>query len=91
MLGLATQVVVVQLIRAPELPLRRQRAAWPVTLTSLAVLLAGLWLPFSPLAEVFGLAPPPPVWFAWLALLLVGYLIAMMPVRRRLAAVARER
>ena len=90
MLGLATQVLVVQLMRAPELPLRRQRAAWPVTLASLAVLLAGLWLPFGPLAAVFGLAPPPPAWFAWMALLLVGYLVVMMPVRRRLAAVAHQ-
>ena len=90
MLGLATQVLVVQLMRAPELPLLQQRAAWPVTLASLAVLLAGLWLPFGPLAAVFGLAPPPPAWFAWMALLLVGYLVVMMPVRRRLAAVAHQ-
>jgi magnesium-transporting ATPase (P-type) len=88
--GNVLSVLVVQLMRAPELPLRRQRAAWPVTLASLAVLLAGLWLPFGPLAAVFGLAPPPPAWFAWMALLLVGYLVVMMPVRRRLAAVAHQ-
>jgi len=90
MLGLATQVLVVQLLRAPELPLRHQRAAWPVTLASLAVLLVGWWLPFGPLAAIFGLAPPPDAWFAWMLLLLGGYLLVMMPVRRRLAAAARQ-
>ena len=91
MLGLATQVLVVQLLRAPELPLRHQRAAWPVTLASLAVLLVGWWLPFGPLAAIFGLAPPPGAWFAWMLLLLGGYLLVMMLVRRRLAAAARLR
>ncbi len=86
-LGLATQVLVVQLIRAPQLPLLRQHAAWPVTLASVAVLLVGLWLPFGGLAPVFGLAPPPLEWFAWMTVLLAGYLVAMLPVRRRLARV----
>ncbi|MFM8557971.1 MAG: HAD-IC family P-type ATPase [Betaproteobacteria bacterium] len=86
MLGLATQVLVVQLIRAPELPLMRQRASWPVTLASLSVLAVGIGLPFSPLAPVLGLAPPPTAWFAWLLLLLGGYLLLMVRVRHRLVA-----
>lgn len=84
MLGLATQVLVVQLIRAPELPLMRQHASWPVTIGSLSVLTVGISLPFSPLAPVFGLAPPPVAWFAWLPLLLGGYLLLMVRVRHRL-------
>lgn len=84
MLGLSTQVLVVQLIRAPELPLMRQRASWPVTIASLSVLTIGISLPFSPLAQVFGLAPPPLAWFAWLPLLLSGYLLMMLWVRHRL-------
>ena len=86
MLGLATQVLVVQLMRAPGLPLLRQHAAWPVTLASVAVLAVGLWLPFGPLAPVFGLAQPPDAWFVWMPALLAGYLLASLPVRRFLAA-----
>lgn len=84
--GNVLSVLVVQLIRAPELPLMRQRASWPVTLASLSVLAVGIGLPFSPLAPVFGLAPPPTAWFAWLLLLLGGYLLLMVRVRHRLVA-----
>jgi Mg2+-importing ATPase len=42
-----------------------------------AVLAVALALPFSPLAPLLGFTPLPAVYFAWLAALLLTYLLAV--------------
>jgi Mg2+-importing ATPase len=48
-----------------------------LVLTSVAVLAVALALPFSPLAPVLGFAALPAIYFAWLAALLLAYLLAV--------------
>ncbi|MCO5594547.1 hypothetical protein L7F22_048579 [Adiantum nelumboides] len=56
--GVLSQVLVLLLLRT-----RAGRAARPVVATVTAVVLAGLAVPFTPLAPLFGMAAPPPaVW-----------------------------
>ncbi len=83
LLGLATQVLAMQVLRAPGLPLIHQHAAWPVTLASICALSAGVWLTLGPLARVFGFEAPPAAWFAWMGALLLGYLLAASFFSRR--------
>ncbi|WP_300108650.1 magnesium-translocating P-type ATPase [Rhodoferax sp.] len=72
--SMATQVLVIFVIRTRRNPLRSQPNRWLV-LTSLAVVLAAMLLPFTPLAPYLGFTPLPLAFFALLAGLLVCYLL----------------
>jgi Mg2+-importing ATPase len=74
--SMATQVLVIFVIRTRLNPLRSRPNRWLV-LTSVAVLAVALALPFSPLAPVLGFAALPAIYFAWLAALLLAYLLAV--------------
>jgi Mg2+-importing ATPase len=80
--GLLTQTLVVHLIRTPKLPFVQSRAAAPLLIMTGAIMALGLWLPMGPLADYFKLQPLPPVYFAWLAGILVGY-CALTTVMKR--------
>jgi Mg2+-importing ATPase len=71
--GLLTQTLIVHMIRTPKLPFVESRAAAPLMAMTVAVMLVGLWLPMGPLAESFKLQPLPLAYFAWLAVILLGY------------------
>jgi Mg2+-importing ATPase len=71
--GLLTQTLIVHMIRTPKLPFIESRAAAPLTAMTMAIMVAGLWLPMGPLAEYFRLQPLPAAYFAWLAAILLGY------------------
>jgi Mg2+-importing ATPase len=72
--SIATQVLVIFVIRTRRNPLRSHPHRWLV-ITSLAVVLVAMLLPFTPLAPFLGFAPLPPVFFGLLAALLLLYLL----------------
>ncbi len=72
--SIATQVLVIFVIRTRRNPLRSHPHRWLVA-TSLAVVLIAMLLPFTPLAPYLGFAPLPPVFFGLLAALLLLYLL----------------
>jgi Mg2+-importing ATPase len=72
--SIATQVLVIFVIRTRRNPLRSRPNPWLVG-TSLAVVCVAMALPFSPLAPYLGFAPLPLSYFGLLALLLVSYLV----------------
>jgi P-type Mg2+ transporter len=80
--GLLTQVLVVHMLRTPKLPFVQSRAAMPLALTTLAIMGLGLWLPFGPLAPLFGLQALPPAYLGWLLAILVGYSAATTVMKR---------
>jgi Mg2+-importing ATPase len=80
--GLLTQTLVVHLIRTPKLPFVQSRAAAPLLVMTGAIIALGLWLPMGPLADYFKLQPLPPVYFAWLAGILVGYCVLTTAMKR---------
>jgi Mg2+-importing ATPase len=71
--GLATQTLVVHMIRTPKLPLIESRAAAPLTILTVAIIGFGIFLPMGPLAAYFKMQALPPAYFAWLALILLAY------------------
>jgi len=71
--GLLTQTLVVHMIRTPKLPLIESRAATALTLTTLAIVAVGVFLPMGPLAAYFKLQPLPIAYFAWLAAIVLAY------------------
>ena len=72
--SMATQVLVIFVIRTRRNPLRSRPAAGLLLSSGAAVLLA-LLLPLSPLAPYLGFAPLPPLYFGLLVVLVSAYLL----------------
>lgn len=81
--SLATQTLVLFVIRTAGNPFR-SRPSLPLTITTLAVVVVGLLLPYSPLSNVLGFAPLPGKYFLFLAVMTITYLFFVEVVKRRL-------
>jgi Mg2+-importing ATPase len=71
--SLMTQTLIIHIIRTRKIPFFQSRASWPLALTSIVVVALGAWLPFSPLANVLGFVPLPPVYWLYLLGFLTCY------------------
>lgn len=71
----ATELAVMLVLRTSR-RFYRSRPSLPLALSSLGVLVLTIWLPYSPLAEPFGLVPLPPLLLAVLGVLIVVYALA---------------
>ncbi|HXJ24039.1 MAG TPA: magnesium-translocating P-type ATPase [Polyangia bacterium] len=79
--SLLTQTLIIHVIRTNKIPFVQSRAAWPLTLTSLAIMAFGVWLPFSPLASTLGFTLLPPLYWPLLALTLGCYVLLTQAVK----------
>jgi Mg2+-importing ATPase len=71
--GLLSQTLIVHIIRTRKIPFIESRPAAPLVLLTAGVMLAGIVIPFTPFGATLGLQPLPPVYFAWLTLILTSY------------------
>lgn len=69
-----TQSLVIHAIRSQKLPFIGSCASAPVLLCSFFGIAAVTLLPFTPLGRSLGFSALPPVFFAYLALIVIGYL-----------------
>jgi Mg2+-importing ATPase len=74
--SMATQVLVIFVIRTRRNPLRSSPDRWLVT-TSLAVVITAIALPFTGLAPYLGFAPLPLAYFGLLVVLVASYLVVV--------------
>ena len=81
--SLATQVLVVFVIRTARNPLRSRPSALLAATAGIA-LLVGLALPFSPLAGALELASPPLIYLTYVAAVVLAYLALAEVVKRRI-------
>jgi Mg2+-importing ATPase len=72
--SLATQTLVIFVIRTRRVPFFRSPPGRALALTSLACVAVGAIIPFSPAAALFGFRPLPVAFFAILAAMVVSYL-----------------
>jgi len=79
--SIATQVLVIFVIRTRRNPLRSQPNRW-LTLTSLGVVVTAMLLPFTPVAAWLGFTPLPPLFFGLLAVLVASYLLLVEAGKR---------
>ena len=80
--SLATQILVIFVIRTRRTPFFRSRPSVPLLLAAIGVVLVGAVLPATPLASALGFTPLPGLFFATLALLVVAYLVLIEAVKR---------
>ena len=81
--SLATQVLVVFIIRTTRTPFYKSRPSKWLIITCLSVVAAGLLLPYSPLARGLGFTMLPPLYFLCLLVLVGTYLLIVMLLREK--------
>ncbi|MDE2400508.1 MAG: magnesium-translocating P-type ATPase [Burkholderiales bacterium] len=74
--GLLTQTLIVHIIRTPQISLRKSRPALVLVAATGSIMALGIFLPMGPLAHQFRLQALPASYFAWLVLVLGGYVLA---------------
>jgi Mg2+-importing ATPase len=79
--SLFTQTLIIHIIRTNKIPFIQSRASWPLILTSLIIVAVGAWLTVSPLANTLGFVPLPPLYWLYLAIMLLCYAILTQIVK----------
>jgi Mg2+-importing ATPase len=79
--GLASQTLIVHMIRTARVPFLQSRASWPVLLTTATVILAGVAMPFSRFGASVGMSPLPWTYFPFLVLVLLSYTLLTQVVK----------
>jgi Mg2+-importing ATPase len=85
--SLATQTLVLFIIRTAGNPLR-SRPSTALTTTTIMVVVISIALPFSPLASTLGFVPLPPFYFVFLGAVTLTYLLFVELVKRRVMSEA---
>jgi Mg2+-importing ATPase len=71
--SIMTQTLVIHIIRTNKIPFFQSRASWSLTLTTIAIMAFGAWLPYSPLASSLGLVHLPMLYWPILLATLLAY------------------
>jgi Mg2+-importing ATPase len=72
--SLLTQTLIIHVIRTNKIPFIQSRASWPMILTTVAIMAAGIWLVFSPVGDALGFTPLPHGYWPLVGLTLLCYL-----------------
>ncbi len=75
--SLATQTLIVFVIRTRRVPFFRSRPSRPLLISVIAVVAVGALIPQSPVNDALGFAPLPPAFFAVLVAFVVTYLLCV--------------
>jgi Mg2+-importing ATPase len=79
--SLCSQVLVVFVIRTRRTPFWKSKPSKYLVISSIAIVAFALAVPYTPLGELFSFVPPPPLFFAALAILLASYLLLAEAVK----------
>jgi Mg2+-importing ATPase len=71
--SLFTQTLIIHVIRTNKIPFIQSRASWQLLASSIVIVLLGAWLTVSPLAPTLGFTSLPPLFWGFLALILLSY------------------
>lgn len=80
--GLLSQTLIVHMIRTKKIPFIQSRASWPVMSMTIAVMAAGIIIPFTRFGSYIGLTPLPLSYFPWLAATLVAYCALTQTIKK---------
>jgi Mg2+-importing ATPase len=79
--SLLTQTLIIHVIRTNRIPILQSHASWPLILTTVLVILAGAWLPFSPIGPALGFTHLPPLYWPLLLATLLSYVLLTQAVK----------
>lgn len=79
--SLLTQTLIVHVIRSQKIPFIQTIASLPMLLTTVSVMIIGVFLTFSPLASFLGFVRLPPLYWPILIAMLFGYIVLTQLVK----------
>lgn len=79
--SLLTQTLIIHVIRTNRIPFIDSHASWPLVLTTVLVMLAGIWLPYSPIGSTLGFTHLPPLYWPLLLATSLGYVALTQAVK----------
>jgi Mg2+-importing ATPase len=79
--SLITQTLIIHIIRTNRIPFLQSRASWPLTVTTVVVMLFGMLLPFTALGPALDFEPLPPPYWPLLVLTITAYAILTQLVK----------
>ena len=79
--SLLTQTLIIHVIRTNKIPFLQSRASWQLIMTSGAIMLLGMWLPFSPMGPWLGMVPLPGLYWPLLLGMLLAYVVLTQLVK----------
>ncbi|HWR11977.1 MAG TPA: magnesium-translocating P-type ATPase [Rectinemataceae bacterium] len=79
--SLFTQTLIIHIIRTNKIPFIESRASWQLLLTSATIVAIGVGLTVSPLAGMLGFVPLPPLYWLFLAGILLSYAVLTQVVK----------
>ncbi|HWE52028.1 MAG TPA: magnesium-translocating P-type ATPase [Bryobacteraceae bacterium] len=79
--SLMTQTLIIHVIRTNRIPFIQSRASRPLIATTLAIMMFGAWLPWSPMAPALGLARLPGLYWPLLLLTLLAYMTLTQTIK----------
>jgi P-type Mg2+ transporter len=79
--SLMTQTLIIHVIRTKKIPFIQARASVPLTITTVIIMAAAAWLPYSPLARMLGFVPLPGLFWPILFLTLLCYVVLTQLVK----------
>jgi Mg2+-importing ATPase len=81
--GLLSQTLIVHMVRTQKIPFIQSVAALPLIISTGLVMMAGLFIPFTKIAQKIDFVPLPALYFVWLAGILVVYGITAQMVKEK--------
>ena len=73
--GLMSQTLVVHMIRTQKIPFIQSKPSWQLMSATILIVTAGIFLVMGPYAAYFKLQALPPIYFAYLSVILLGYMV----------------
>jgi Mg2+-importing ATPase len=80
--SLLTQTLVIHVIRTEKVPFLQSRSSWALAVMSIAIMLVGVAIPFSPVGSYLGFRTPPPLYWPLLLLTLLCYVALTQCVKQ---------
>jgi len=79
--SLLTQTLIIHIIRTNRIPFLQSRASWPLIVMSIAIVMAGIAIPFTSLGTYLGFTALPASYWPLLALTLLCYVLLTQVVK----------
>ncbi len=79
--GLLSQTLIVHMIRTRKIPFIQSWASAPVVALTFTIIVIGIAIPFTPLADALKMQPLPFAYFPWLFAILLGYCVLTQLVK----------
>ncbi len=79
--SLITQTLIIHIIRTNKIPFIQSRSSWPLIMSTILIAGIGIWLITSAFATTLGFVTLPAFYWAFLIMVLVGYIITTQFVK----------